>query len=62
MHPAAHLQMLDTRTKLSVADYERVFLNKVPYAADDYVSDTDLQTGDFRLDGVNEQERQYRHK
>jgi hydroxymethylglutaryl-CoA synthase len=62
LHPAAHLQMLDTRTKLSVADYERVFLNKVPYAADDYVSDTDLQTGDFRLDGVNEQERQYRHK
>ncbi|MCI1283548.1 MAG: hydroxymethylglutaryl-CoA synthase [Lacticaseibacillus songhuajiangensis] len=59
LHAAAHQQLLADRSKLSVADYERVFLNKVPYAADDYVSDTSMQTGKFRLTGVQNQERQY---
>lgn len=59
LHAAAHRQLLETRTKLSVADYERVFLNKVPYTANDYVSDQALQTGKFRLEAVHSQEREY---
>lgn len=59
LHTAAHEQMLKARSKLSVADYEAVFANKVPYSTADYVSDQSLETGKFRLEGVTDQERHY---
>ncbi len=54
-----HRQYLDDRQRLSVAEYEQVFNNKVPYAADDYQSDPRYFSGRFILTGVQAQERQY---
>lgn len=59
LNAAGHVRHLDARTKLSVSEYEAMFTNKVPYAADDFATDTSLNTGKFRLTGVVDQERQY---
>ncbi|WP_155286514.1 hydroxymethylglutaryl-CoA synthase [Lacticaseibacillus zhaodongensis] len=57
---AKHVQELDARTELTVPEYEAMFNNKVPYAADDYATDPKAVVGAFRLEGVVKQERQYR--
>ncbi|WP_127849775.1 hydroxymethylglutaryl-CoA synthase [Lacticaseibacillus hulanensis] len=54
-----HLQHLNDRKKLSVAEYETMFNSKVPYAAADFATDTTLNTGKFQLTGVVDQERKY---
>lgn len=62
LHPALHRQLLDARKRLSVAEYERVFEDKVPYSAADYPADPAYFAGDFVLTGVQAQERQYQKR
>lgn len=57
--PVEHEKLLAERTQLSVAEYEEVFKDKVPYAADDYQADPKYFAGRFILTGVKAQERQY---
>ncbi|WP_390408975.1 hydroxymethylglutaryl-CoA synthase [Lacticaseibacillus jixiensis] len=59
LHGQEHVAMLDARKRLSVAEYEQVFSDKVPYAADDYQANPKYFAGDFLLTGVKDQERQY---
>ena len=59
LSPVDHEAFLDARTKLSVADYEQMFLNKVPYSPADYSTDPTAITSRFRLTGVHDQQRQY---
>lgn len=59
LHAAQHAQLLDARKQLSVPEYEAVFNDKVPYAADDYQADPKYFAGRFVLTGVKAQERQY---
>ena len=59
LHQVAHAQLLDARQQLSVPEYEQVFNDKVPYAADDYEADPKYFAGRFVLTGVKNQERQY---
>lgn len=59
LHSAQHAQLLDERQQLSVPEYEAVFNDKVPYAADDYQADPNYFAGRFVLTGVKDQERQY---
>lgn len=59
LHAAQHVQLLDDRQQLSVPEYEAVFNDKVPYAADDYQADPKYYAGRFVLTGVKAQERQY---
>ncbi|MFD1483694.1 hydroxymethylglutaryl-CoA synthase [Lacticaseibacillus baoqingensis] len=60
LHPAAHQQRLTSRRRLSVAEYEAVFADKVPYAAADYHADPAYFAGSFVLTDVIGQQRQYR--
>lgn len=62
LQPAVHQQALDARRRLDVAEYERVFTDKVPYAATDYQADPAYFAGDFVLTGVTNQERQYQRR
>lgn len=56
-----HADMLDSRVRLSVADYEAMFSSVAPYAPEDFVSDTSHREGaHFFLDGISSQERHYR--
>ncbi|KRO16140.1 hydroxymethylglutaryl-CoA synthase [Lacticaseibacillus saniviri JCM 17471 = DSM 24301] len=59
LHAEQHQATLDARTQLSVPDYELVFKDKVPYAADNYQADPARFAGDFVLSGVTDQQRQY---
>ncbi|MHA3066459.1 hydroxymethylglutaryl-CoA synthase [Lacticaseibacillus saniviri] len=59
LHAEQHQATLDARTQLSVPDYEAVFKDKVPYAADNYQADPARFAGDFVLSGVTDQQRQY---
>ena len=59
LHTSDNQAMLDQRVELSVADYERVYSDKVPYAAEDYRSNQEFFAGDFVLTGVVNQQRQY---
>lgn len=59
LHATQHAQLLDERQQLSVPEYEAVFNDKVPYAADDYQADPKYYAGRFVLTGVKAQERQY---
>ncbi|KRK71827.1 hydroxymethylglutaryl-CoA synthase [Lacticaseibacillus nasuensis] len=59
LHRADHEALLAARRQLSVAEYERVFTDKVPYAAADYQADPAYFAGPFVLTGVTNQERQY---
>jgi hydroxymethylglutaryl-CoA synthase len=59
LHAAQHARLLDARKQLSVPEYEAVFNDKVPYAADDYQADPKYYAGRFVLTGVKAQERQY---
>lgn len=62
LHADAHREYLDGRQRLSVAEYERVFNNKVPYSADDYSADPQYFSGRYVLTGVENQERQYEER
>lgn len=62
LHADAHREYLDGRQRLSVAEYERVFNNKVPYSADDYSADPQYLSGRYVLTGVENQERQYEER
>ncbi len=62
LHADAHREYLDGRQRLSVAEYERVFNNKVPYSADDYSADPQYLSGRYVLTGVGNQERQYEER
>ncbi|KRL86472.1 3-hydroxy-3-methylglutaryl CoA synthase [Lacticaseibacillus pantheris DSM 15945 = JCM 12539 = NBRC 106106] len=62
LHADAHREYLDSRQRLSVAEYERVFNNKVPYSADDYSADPQYLSGRYVLTGVENQERQYEER
>lgn len=56
-----HADMLDSRVRLSVADYEAMFSSVAPYAPEDFVSDTShRECANFFLDGISSQERHYR--
>lgn len=56
-----HADMLDSRVRLSVADYEAMFSSVAPYAPEDFVSDTShRERAHFFLDGISSQERHYR--
>ena len=56
-----HADMLDSRVRLSVADYEAMFSSVAPYAPEDFVSDTShRERANFFLDGISSQERHYR--
>lgn len=56
-----HADMLDSRVRLSVADYEAIFSSVAPYAPEDFVSDTShRERAQFFLDGISSQERHYR--
>lgn len=56
-----HADMLDSRVRLSVADYEAMFSSVAPYAPEDFVSDTShRERTHFILDGISSQERHYR--
>lgn len=56
-----HADMLDSRVRLSVADYEAMFSSVAPYAPEDFVSDTShRERANFILDGISSQERHYR--
>ncbi|WP_225047637.1 hydroxymethylglutaryl-CoA synthase [Lacticaseibacillus kribbianus] len=57
---AGTLSRLDARRRLTVAEYESVFNDKVPYGPADYEADPALFAGRFVLTGVTGQERQYR--
>lgn len=59
LRPAAHEQLLAARRRLTVAEYEQVFSDKVPYGPADYHSDPALYAGPYVLTGVVGQERQY---
>lgn len=55
-----HADMLDSRVRLSVADYEAMFSSVAPYAPEDFVSDTShRERAHFFLDGISSQERHY---
>ena len=55
-----HADMLDSRVRLSVADYEAMFSSVAPYAPEDFVSDTSHRDrAHFFLDGISSQERHY---
>lgn len=62
LHADAHREYLDGRQRLFVAEYERVFNNKVPYSADDYSADPQYLSGRYVLTGVENQERQYEER
>lgn len=56
-----HADMLDSRVRLSVADYEAMFSSVAPYAPEDFVSDTShRERANFFLEGISSQERHYR--
>lgn len=56
-----HADMLDSRVRLSVADYEAMFSSVAPYASEDFVSDTShRERAHFFLDTIASQERHYR--
>ncbi|RFD75264.1 hydroxymethylglutaryl-CoA synthase [Gardnerella vaginalis] len=56
-----HADMLDSRVRLSVADYEAMFSSVAPYAPEDFVSDTShRERAHFFLEGISSQERHYR--
>ncbi|KRN25814.1 hydroxymethylglutaryl-CoA synthase [Lacticaseibacillus camelliae] len=59
LHGAAHIGALNARRQLSVAEYEAVFQDAVPYAKADYRTDPNYFAGPFVLTGVTGQERQY---
>ncbi len=55
-----HADMLDSRVRLSVADYEAMFESVAPYAPEDFVSDTShRERAHFFLEGITSQERHY---
>ena len=55
-----HADMLDSRVRLSVADYEAMFSSVAPYAQEDFVSDASHRDcAHFFLDGITSQERHY---
>ncbi|EPI42229.1 hypothetical protein HMPREF1585_01000, partial [Gardnerella vaginalis JCP8481B] len=55
-----HADMLDSRVRLSVADYEAMFSSVAPYAPEDFVSDTShRERAHFFLDTIASQERHY---
>ena len=55
-----HADMLDSRVRLSVADYEAMFSSVAPYAPEDFVSDASHRDcAHFFLDGITSQERHY---
>lgn len=55
-----HADMLDSRVRLSVADYEEMFSSVAPYAPEDFVSDTShRERAHFFLEGITSQERHY---
>lgn len=55
-----HADMLDSRVRLSVADYEAMFSSVAPYASEDFVSDTShRERAHFFLDTIASQERHY---
>lgn len=55
-----HADMLDSRERLSVADYEKMFSSVAPYAPEDFVSSTSHREGaHFFLDTIASQERHY---
>ncbi|WP_262316097.1 hydroxymethylglutaryl-CoA synthase [Lacticaseibacillus parakribbianus] len=56
---AANLARLDARRRLSVAEYEAVFADKVPYGPAAYQANPAWFAGRFLLIGVQNQERQY---
>ncbi|WP_461224504.1 hydroxymethylglutaryl-CoA synthase [Lacticaseibacillus suihuaensis] len=56
---AANLARLDARRRLSVAEYEAVFADKVPYGPASYQPNPGWFAGRFLLTGVQNQERQY---
>lgn len=59
LHGAAHAGALNARRALSIAEYERVFQDAVPYADTDYQTNPDYYAGPFVLTAVTGQERQY---
>lgn len=59
LQPAAHPALLDHRRQLSIAEYEAVFNDAVPYGKADYQSNPAYYAGPFVLTGVQGQERQY---
>ena len=55
-----HADMLDSRVRLSVADYEAMFSSVAPYAPEDFVSDASHRDcAHFFLDAITSQERHY---
>ena len=55
-----HAYMLDSRVRLSVADYEAMFSSVAPYAPEDFVSDASHRDcAHFFLEGISSQERHY---
>lgn len=55
-----HADMLDSRVRLSVADYEAMFSSVAPYAPEDFVSDASRRDcAHFFLDAITSQERHY---
>ena len=55
-----HADMLDSRVRLSVTDYEAMFSSVAPYAPEDFVSDASHRDcAHFFLDGITSQERHY---
>ena len=55
-----HADMLDSRVRLSVADYEAMFSSVAPYAPEDFVSDAShRECAHFFLDAITSQERHY---
>lgn len=55
-----HADMLDSRVRLSVADYEEMFESVAPYAPEDFESSTSCREGaSFFLDSITSQERHY---
>ena len=55
-----HADMLDSRVRLSVADYEEMFESVAPYAPEDFESSTSCREGaNFFLDAITSQERHY---
>ncbi|MFU0663252.1 hydroxymethylglutaryl-CoA synthase family protein [Gardnerella vaginalis] len=55
-----HADMLDSRVRLSVADYEAMFSSVAPYAPEDFVSDASRRDcAHFFLDDITSQERHY---
>lgn len=59
LHSEQHHAILDNRQQVSVEEYEQIFTDMVPYAADDYETNKDYRHGSFILTGVIGQERQY---